>query len=72
MSEKKGPASKISRLITLSIVGEQKRKDVSSHVHIIILQKSVLVLIPQSKYVDVSTLTTSDLESSDDEECFSL
>ena len=66
----KGLASKISRLIALSIVGGQRRKDVSSHLHIIILQKSVLLLIPQN--VDFSTLTMSDLENSDDEKCFSL
>ena len=66
----KGLGSKISRLIALSIVGGQRRKDVSSHLHIIILQKSVLLLIPQN--VDFSTLTMSDLENSDDEKCFSL
>ena len=43
VSEKKGLASKMSNLIELSIVGGQRRKDVSSHVHIIILQKSALV-----------------------------
>ena len=37
MSEKKGVASKISSLITLLIIGQQRRKDVSSHIHIIIL-----------------------------------
>ena len=47
-----------------------EKKDVSSHVHIIILQKSVFVWIPQ--YAELSTLTMSDLENSDDEECFSL
>ena len=43
MLEKKGLAPKISRLIVLSIVGGQRRKDVPSHIHIIILQKSVFV-----------------------------
>ena len=41
-----------------------EKEDVSNHVHIIILQKSILIWIPQS--------TVSDLENSDDEECFSL
>ena len=41
-----------------------EKEDVSNHVHIIILQKSTLIWIPQS--------TVSDLENSDDEECFSL
>ena len=40
--EKKSLASKISGLIALSIIVGQKRKDISSHVHIIILQKSIL------------------------------
>ena len=43
VSEKKGLPSKILCLIVLSIVGGQRRKDISSHVHIIILQKSILI-----------------------------
>ena len=39
----KDQASRISSLMALSIVGQQRRKDVSSHVHIIILQISVFV-----------------------------
>ena len=71
MSEKKDLASKISSLIALSIIGRQRRKDVSSHVHIIILQKKRPCL-NSIDHVDLSTLTMSNLKNGDNEEGLSL
>ena len=51
VSKKKGLVSKILSLIALSIIGGQGKKDVSSLVHIVIMQKSILIWFPQSMLI---------------------
>ena len=48
MLQKKGLAAKILRLIAVWIIGGHRRKGISSHAHIIILQKSIPIWIPKS------------------------
>ena len=55
----------LSRSYRIIVVGVQRRKKDSSHVHIITLQKKVIVLIPQNMSI-CQHLKMPDLENSDD------